>query len=87
MCSSDLTVQSHMHGIPTSSPAGPAGTNWGIRDDVWWYTDGGSNLNPADNPPEPARTWPYASGLDWEGRYGSETKPRNVALLALIKYI
>ena len=80
------TVQSHMHGIPTSSPAGPAGTNWGIRDDVWWYTEGGSNLNPADNPPEPARTWPYASGLDWEGRYGSETKPRNVALLALIKY-
>ena len=80
------TVQHHMHGLPTSSPAGPAGTNWGIRDDVWWYTDGGSNLNPADNPPEPARTWPYASGLDWEGRYGSETKPRNVALLALIKY-
>ena len=81
------TVQTHQHNLPTSAPAGPDGTRWGIRDDLWHYSDGGSNANPADSPSDPARTWPYANGLESEGRFGSETRPRNVAFMGLIKYL
>jgi len=80
-------LQSHYHALPTSSPAGPAGTEWGIRDDVWQWTEGGSNPNPATSPPQIARTWPYANGEAWEGRYAGETRPRNVAFMGLIKYL
>ncbi len=81
------TVQTHQHNLPTSAPAGPDGTRWGIRDDLWYYSDGGSNANPADSPSDPARTWPYANGLESEGRFGYETRPRNVAFMGLIKYL
>ncbi|MEB5967331.1 tail fiber protein [Comamonas testosteroni] len=80
-------LQSHYHALPTSAPAGPAGTEWGIRDDVWQWTEGGSNPNPATSPPQIARTWPYANGEAWEGRYAGETRPRNVAFMGLIKYL
>ncbi|MFS4550082.1 phage tail protein [Comamonas resistens] len=81
-------LQTHNHGLPTGSGNGPsAASRWGLPDNMWIDNGaGGSNANPDTN--AYANTWESnAGGPNEVGRFNStETRPRNIALMGLIKF-
>lgn len=75
------SLQSHNHQIPTGGGNDPC---YGITDTSWVY---GSNNSPVSG--QYATTYPVAEAANINGTIGTfraETRPRNIALLACIKY-
>ena len=70
-------LQEHNHFLPTT--VGTGDSRWGIPDSTWIASDG--NEYPVSGT-SPAMTFPGHN----IGNFASETRPRNQALLACIKY-
>lgn len=81
-------LQHHNHGLPTGSGAGPSSASrWGLPDSLWIDNGAqGSNANP--DTAGHANTWEKnAGGPNEVGRFNAtETRPRNIAFMGLIKY-
>lgn len=71
-------MENHNHSLPTSTAA--SGPDWAIPDNLWTLSQW--NPLPSGNPPKEAVTYPSQT----EGVFGNETRPRNIALIAQIKY-
>jgi phage-related tail fiber protein len=75
------SVQQHNHYLPTST-ASATNPRWTIDDIYWTWSD--ANTGPRDEGPgAQAKTSTYPGGPDG---IGTETRPRNIALLACLKY-
>lgn len=77
-------LQNHTHLLPTGGGPGIGGLNWGVGDNYWEYTASGANPNPVAG--AIARTYPYDNLAGGYGIFDAETRPRNIAMLACIKY-
>jgi len=85
----DHAVELHNHTLPTGAGSLDAASGvWGVKDAYWEEITGPTpNTTPATN--EVAVTWSsgnQAYPATVAGNYASETRPRNIALLACIKY-
>ncbi|RVL48488.1 hypothetical protein CN138_09165 [Sinorhizobium meliloti] len=74
-------IQQHNHYLPTST--GVAGTTWSLDDTLWQQTQANANPSGAGTP---ALTFNDASQQSGTlGTFATETRPRNVALMYIIK--